>query len=57
MSLVIGAWLFYVAFVVFVLLPIGLVIKALTPNSWWEPLAKEDEVRKAWREYFDDTDS
>lgn len=57
MSIVIGAWLFYVAFVVFVLLPIGLVIKALTPNSWWEPLAKEDEVRKAWREYFDDTDS
>lgn len=57
MSLIIGAWLGYVAFTVFVLLPIGLVLKALTPNAWWEPKEEEDAARKAWKECFDDTDS
>lgn len=57
MSLIIGTWLAYVGFVVFVLLPIGLVLKAITPNAWWEPKEEEDAARKVWKGYFDDTDS
>lgn len=42
MSVLIGLVLTYLAVMVFVLLPIGLVLKAVTPDDWWG-IEEDDE--------------